>query len=1191
MSRRRRFLLVTLAALAVLVAFAPMLARTAAARRFAEGRLAEALGRPVEIGSLDAGWTSGVEVKGLVVRNPAAEFRGEPLLEARAVRIATALPSLFLSGADDVAILGLVLRLEEQAGGRTNVDDLVASMTKPRPPAPKREAKPFRFRLDDASVHVRRLPRRPQPRPVDPFREDPVVLPADEGLFVAALDDIDLLLAAAPGETRLDLSARGTVDGREGKAEIHVRLGEGGPEGAVRLEGIDLALLRPFLGEIAGRVDLRVEGSPAGADVLVRAEGLRAGPVDETWAEITGRLRKDGDGVVFERLSLRTASEALSLDAKGAWPPKDLEIRARVATDLLGLRAKGPILLDARGQGRDLAGTLGTPDLDARFDLALREDGALLRKLDAKLGKSTVSVEGEVSRSVRLSGSADVDLRDLEPLLPPGKAIAGRLRVERFALEDLSLRADAEVTGLALRGFFADDLDIGRGELHLDAALSEDRDVLTIARAQLDGLAAQGRVSGLTGGTPLAEGTVKGTLALNPLHARLLGMEDVRGLRGQVTLDMAASSGAEGIAGKAAIEGLHVETPLGAWDVARIDAHGSCKEGAARIDATSDGMRLRGSFADGKGEVALDVDALERQPLLTHLLPAGAVLRGPLALRAGIEGRPWNVRGTVASARLTAKLPGRGIEDGKLDLSFTAREDDLGWFLEVPDATLGEIKASLGEGFLGRDGSRSGRLLLEAPLDRLLALAPEAEDLAPRGTLALDVLATRDRGWTFAGALDVTGGSILLSGKRTPPKAARIEFDAVPGEAGVTLRRIRLATKTTEIEGDGALGKTLALRLKGRTRVEEIAPYAPAFKGSGEVTLDGLALDLSAERAFGVSAALRSAAVRVEGLGLTAVALRSRITGRLSGGALEDVEAEVDVTAGKAERGNLLVEDLVVRERGGGRSGAYALGTRVQARRVVVGATAWLQVGADVRGRLDRLLGERPPTGVTGDITFGRWDLGPFVWQQAKGKVGIVDGNVVVKDLVAGLHGGVVKAEGRLVPTKGRLAWEGSARAEGVVLSEEIGRPLSFVIPFLRVKKEAGTLSGRADFDLRLAADDTTDAAILRTLAGAGSAHLYDIEARNSILLPLLSLRLDKAILQEPYRFKDLVVAFDVGEGRIRPQPFELKATPFGIDVKEIEVGLDGTVNALVIPGLLPLRVRGTLDDPNVRPAPLAPFR
>ncbi|HEX5137347.1 MAG TPA: AsmA-like C-terminal region-containing protein [Planctomycetota bacterium] len=1193
MSRRRRFLLAALPVVAVLVAVAPMLARTAAVRRFVAGRVSDALGRPVEIEGLDAGWLSGVEVLGLVVRNGTAEFRGEPLLEARSIRLPGALPSLVFSGADDIAIDGLVVRLEEQAGGRTNIDDLVKSLATPRPPAPGKEVKPIRFRLTDAKVQIRRLLRRPQPRPLDPFREDPVVLPADEGLFVVALDDLDLLLAAAPGETSLDLTAKVRVGDREGRAEIRARLGPRTPTGLVHLEGIDLALLRPLLEGLEGRVDLRIEGSAEGAELKLRAEGLKAGPVDEAWAEVDARVRKEGEGVLVEKLAVRTASDALSFDARGAWPAKDLEISARVPTALLGLRAKGPVTLDARGKGRDLAGTLAIPDAEARFDVTLRDDGVSVRKLDAKARGSTASLEGDVADTgtVRLSGSADVDLKDLAPLLPEGKTLEGRLQIERLALENLSLKADAIVTGLLARGFFAEDLDLGRGELHVDAALSGDRDVLTIARAQLDGLVAQGTVEGLKGDMPRADGTVKGTLALNPLHARLLGIEDVRGLRGQLAVDVLASTGAAGVSGEAAIEGLHVETARGSWELKRVDVRGSYKDGAAEVSATSDGLRLAGSLAGGKGHVELDVDAIERHPLLLGLLPADVALEGPLALRADLEGKPWDIRGTLSSERLTARLPGRGVEGAKLLVSFTARDEGRGWLVAAPGVALGDIRASLADGFLGRDGSRSGRLTLKAPLEALLPLAPEAKGVAPRGALALDVRATHAARWEVAGAADVADASFVLAGERTPGKSLRVEFDALPEETGVTLRRIHLTTRLTDIEGAGAIGKTITLRMDGKTRLEEIVPYAPALRGSGEVTLDGFAFDLAEDGALGVSTAVHAAAVRVEAGKLTELKLRTRLTGRLASGAIEGVKTEVDLTAAKAERGNVVVEDLVLRERGAGGTDAYALGTRVQARRLVVGATSWLQVGLDLRGRLDRLFGDKPPTGVTGDVTFGLWNLGPFRWKQAKGKIEILDGNVLVKNLVAGLEGGTVKAEGRLVPTGDRLAWEGKARAEGVVLSEEIGRPLSFVIPFLRVEKQAGTLSGRGDFEIELAAEDTTDAAILRTLAGKGNAHLYEIEAKNSILLPLLSLRLDKAILGEPYRFKDLKVAFDVANGRIRPQPFELKATPFGIDVKEIEVGLDGTVDALIIPGVIPLRVKGTLDDPKVRPAPLAPFR
>jgi len=1189
-SRRRRILLVSLVALTVLVAAAPLLARTGPARRFVAGRISAALGRPVEVQGLDASWTSGVTLRGLVVRSREAEFEDAPLVQAATVHLEDGIASLVLSGASRVAIDGLVVRLEEQAGGRTNIDDLVAGFAKPRPPQPKRAARPFRLTLTDASIRVQRLVRRPQPRPIDPFREDPVILDADDGLVVVGLEAMELRLDSTPTATTLDVKAALDVAGRPGRADIALRLGPRSPSGIVHVEGIDLSLLDPFVRGLEGRLDLHAEGSPDGADVKLRVAGLRAGRIDEAWAELSGRVQKQGNGVAFDAVALRTASGAFSLDGRGAWPPRGLQVTAQASPEALGLDLEGPLRLDVHGDGPELFGTLATPDLDARFDVTVKGRAIEIRRLDAKAFESSVSLEGEVGAALRLAGRADIDLKDLRPILREGASLEGRLRVQTFELLDRSIEADATVEGLLARGLFAEDVEIERGELHVDAALSEDRDTLRVARAQLDGLAAEGTVSGLVSGNVRADGKVKGTLALNPFHARLLGFDEVRGLRGQVAID--ATGGNDGISGTATIDGFRVETEGEVWDLVRVAAEGEYRDGRATLRATADGLDLKGSYADGKGDLELDVAAIERQPLLASLLPADVA--GPLRLRADFSKAPWNARGTIESAGLTAKVKGRGVERERVHVAFTAREEDAGWFLNAPDIALDRlgVKASLGDLFLGRDGSCSGRLLVVASLERVAALAPEVARLAPEGMVSADVVGSYDGGWRLGINLHTTDGSMVVHGKRVPPRAGRLELDAqVPADGTVTLRRIRLTSRATEFEGAGTLGQRLTLRLEGRARLEEIAPYAPMLKGSGEAVVDEIAVDLGPDGDFVASTSLHSESVRVQGGRLRKAAILARAEGRLAKGALEDVRTDLSLTASQAERGNILAENLVVHELGGGRSGAYSLKTRVESGSLKVGATSWEKVKLDAEGRLDRLLAERPPTGLKGRVTFGRWNIGPFVWEDARGEVALEEGIVVVRNLVAGLHGGTVRAAGRLMPKDERMAWEGEAQAKGLVLTERIGRPLSFVIPFLRVRKEAGSLKGRADIDLKLAADDTTDAAILRTLAGAGTAHLYDIEAQNSILLPLLSLRLDKAILREPFRFKDLQVSFDVGDGTIRPKPFELEALPFGINVKEIEVGLDGTVNALVVPGLLPLRVRGTLDDPEVRPAPLAPFR
>jgi hypothetical protein len=1195
-SRRRRILSVTAAALVLLLACAPMLAKTGVARRLVAGRLSEALGRPVEISGLDAGWTSGVTVTGLVVRSGEAEFQDAPLVEAASIRLEDALLSLAFSGASGVSIDGLVVRLEERAGGRTNVDDLLKGLAKPRPAPPvKAEARPFRLVLTDASVRIRRLVRRAQPRRIDPFREDPLIRDADEGLLAIGITDMDLLLDSTPGATTLALEAALDVAGHPGRADIALRLGPDGPSGHVRLEGIDLSLLKPFGLDVEGLLDLRAEGSPGGVEVKLRAAGLKAGRVAEAWAELSGQLRKEGDGVAFDNVSLRTASGAFSLDGRGAWPPRGVSLEAQASTEALGLDVKGPLLLHLTGEGKDVAGTLATPDLDARFEVTVRDGALAIRKLEAKALASSITTSGEVGDAIRLSGTADVQLGDLKPFLPEGASLEGRLLVKRFALTGDALQADAEVSGLLARGFFAEDVDIARGELHVDAALSRDRDTLRVARAQLDGLAAEGTVSGLVRGNLLADGTVKGTLALNPLHARLLGIEEVRGFRGQMTVDVTAVTGAKGTdaKGTVAIDGFHIENDRGAWDLARISAEGTYRDGNADVEAKADGLLLKGSLAGGKGKIDLDVDAVERQPLLVRLLPQELELAGPVKVRADVESRPWKIGGTLESPALTAEFRGRGVVGEEVRLSFTARETEPGWVVTAPEITLSNLgaRASVGDGFLGRDGSKRGRILFEAPLDRLATVAQEVRRFAPEGNLSMDVQAAYDGRWKFDGNFSATDASVVLSRKRTPPRTARVEFDATLPDDGTRPRcSVRLTSKATALEGSATFGPNRSLQVGGRTRLEEIAPFAPMFRGTGEVQ-GNLHLDLEVDGRFSASASLESESIRVQGGRLQKATVRSSASGRLVQGALEEVKTSVSVQAARAERGNILVEDLKLLERGGGRSGAYSLDTRVDAARMKVGATSWEEVKLDVTGRLDTLLAERPPTGLKGDVRFSRWHLGPFLWEDARGQVALEDGSVVVKDLVATLHGGTVRAAGRITPVDDRMAWEGEARAEGIVLSEQIGRPLSFIIPFLRLQKEAGQLKGRADFDLKLAADDTTDVSIVRTLAGAGGAHLYDIEARGSILLPLLSFRLDKAILNEPFRFKDLNVSFEVGEGSIRPKPFELEATPFGIRVKEIEVGLDGTVDVLVVPGLLPLRIRGTLDDPDVRPAPLAPFR
>ena len=72
------------------------------------------------------------------------------------------------------------------------------------------------------------------------------------------------------------------------------------------------------------------------------------------------------------------------------------------------------------------------------------------------------------------------------------------------------------------------------------------------------------------------------------------------------------------------------------------------------------------------------------------------------------------------------------------------------------------------------------------------------------------------------------------------------------------------------------------------TKLEEIAPYAPMFLGSGEVLLDEIALDLAEDGRLVASASLRAELIRVEGGRLQKAVVRARAEGRISGGALAE---------------------------------------------------------------------------------------------------------------------------------------------------------------------------------------------------------------------------------------------------------------------------------------------------------------
>ncbi|MFQ5845159.1 MAG: hypothetical protein ACE5JG_09255, partial [Planctomycetota bacterium] len=183
---------------AAAVAAAPWLANTGPVRAWAAKRLEHSLGRGAVIGSIEAGWGSGVVLRGVRVANPRPEFSDPDFLTIDAVHMdQPLLQILFGDAGRRIVVEGPTLNLEQQAGGRTNVDDLVRLLAPPRPPK-RPEVVPERRELSLRGARVRLTvvpPRRPRAE-AGSLLEDPVVLPADAGAHHIELSELDLDVVA-----------------------------------------------------------------------------------------------------------------------------------------------------------------------------------------------------------------------------------------------------------------------------------------------------------------------------------------------------------------------------------------------------------------------------------------------------------------------------------------------------------------------------------------------------------------------------------------------------------------------------------------------------------------------------------------------------------------------------------------------------------------------------------------------------------------------------------------------------------------------------------------------------------------------------------------------------------------------------------------------------------------------------------
>lgn len=1240
--RWRRILVLVVVVLVVLVAVAPWLAGLSPVRRYVEGRLTEALGRDVSLGGIEASWTGGVAIDGMRVANRGGVFGSAPAVEAKRVEVNDALTDiLFGNGPSHVVVEGLAVRVEEQAGGRTNLDDILPRPPKPRPPPPpgvkvrRRPRRAMQVTLKDATFTLRRLPARPQPHPIDPFEEDPVVLGADEGVVVLGVEALDLDLETGPDGTHARFTGGLVFNEERGRVDGDVRHDAEGTRGHVEATGLDLAWLAPLLGaDLAGRVDLTVQGDErSGLDANARVEGLHlAGPrlpgLTEEWATVAVVAKRVDGEFTIEHAEVKTASDTIAVNASGAAAGFEAHTRLplRHVFALTGdVPADGVATADVTGRigddSVDLAGTLALAglvfsdpklkrppeDLDAAFDLTATRADVNVRKLVVKAPACRLDAAGRTTLARPFV--FDVDVRTLEadlgrvfPLVRPfvpdvgdgtlaGK-VAGRATLHRDAAADLKAAGRLEFTDLVATGWTAEEIRRARAAVELDADLVDHGDTLVVRTAEIDDLRGQGTVHFRDGGVRDARGELKGIVAIPPFVAPLAGLDR---LAGTATVDLTAHTTGENVR----IDGLVDVAGLRVDDVARdrVSVRGHAERStvwAAKLALDAGGgVTASGTAKQIEGGWSGSVGAeFPLAALADFGLPAGS--RGAAGGRGEarfVDGRWW-ARGSVAVQDLVAPVGERTLRDDRVTAAAEVVQSDEGWAITVSRARLDghgldvEVPRAL-----VAPGKTTALVKVRGPLEGMAALAGLDRG---HGAAVLTADLVHEDGTRFDARLEVDG--FALADERS--KRALLVAQGTRKGDTTDVSSFLLTLDRASLKGRATIGAAAEFDVEGGGDFAALARHLPDVAGEGRFTIDakGSVPVSPRDGPLRVAGTLRVAQAQVRDAALRGAVATTRLEAEHRGDEWKDVSVALVVTAEEARQGDARYAGIRAdatgsgawRADGGGKGVAFR--TQVQCREVHAGAADLEDVRIQSAGRTR---GKKFPRLRDGDLSFARLVTGPVRWTDARGRFESDGTTVRVTGLEAKVNKGSVTGELEF-GIEAPMRWRTHFRANNVELDEELGRPLSLMVPLLRLDKGRAerALQGRVTGEATLAASGRSWDHLRTTMSGQGHFDFYDVKLQGSLVLPLLSLRLDKAVLGRATKFEAFRTTFAIAKGRVKTQPFRLGSAAFSIGI-EGECGLDGTLDFLLRPTLppIPLALKGTWERPKVRPTIRLPFK
>jgi hypothetical protein len=290
--------------------------------------------------------------------------------------------------------------------------------------------------------------------------------------------------------------------------------------------------------------------------------------------------------------------------------------------------------------------------------------------------------------------------------------------------------------------------------------------------------------------------------------------------------------------------------------------------------------------------------------------------------------------------------------------------------------------------------------------------------------------------------------------------------------------------------------------------------------------------------------------------------------------ALDDLRLNGSLRAKKAKTAAVEWTDVEFKNEGRGslRMDGAGAGHRfskllVSAKHIQIQDRELKNIRIDGRGVLHRPhLDHEDAIEVYGDIRFEKVQAMILDWVNGTARVSFAKQVLVLVELSTTANQGTVTGHARVDLHREIVPWSAKLVVKDARLTKCFTDPLSYV---------------------ELSASGTGWEQIQKTLRGKGSLQLREAEITGSLLMPLLSLRIGRLLLNKPYKIPDSTMHWDVKNGLVTTQPLKLGGKPFSISMAGT-VKLTGELNYIIHPGILlvPLRVSGTWKKLSVRPAP-----